>query len=142
MGLLSCLYGCESVYLSIVLYFSSASGLILFKSLLYRNFTDIRKSFDGLCGIVQNELRQDPMNGDVFIFINRRRTHIKLLTWDRDGFALYYKRLEKGTFELPPAGQQEQVTVSVSQLMLMLQGISMKQIKYRPRYQHFEQKSD
>ena len=108
----------------------------------YRHFTDIRKGFDGLCGIVQNELRQNPMNGDVFIFVNRRRTHIKLLTWDRDGFALYYKRLEKGTFELPGSDQDEPVKVSAQQLMLLLQGISLKQVKYRPRYQHFDEKCE
>ena len=110
--------------------------------LLYRHSTDIRKSFDGLCGIIQNELKQNPLSGDVFIFVNRRRTHIKLLTWEKDGFALYYKRLEKGTYELPQQSTDDSLNVSVQQLMLMLHGISLKQVKYRPRYQHFEQKCE
>jgi transposase len=107
---------------------------------LYRQCTDIRKSFDGLCGIIRNELKQNPLSGDVFIFINRRRTHIKLLTWEQDGFALYYKRLEKGTYELPAQNKDGSINVSPQQLILMLQGISLKQVKYRLRYPHFEQK--
>ena len=103
---------------------------------LYRNATDMRKSFDSLCGIVQNELKQNTLSGDVFVFINLRRTHIKMLTWERDGFALYYKRLEKGTYEIPKQGKDGSIDVSTQQLMLMLHGISLKQVKYRPRYQH------
>src|SRR5690625_5345321 len=66
---------------------------------LYRHPTDMRKSFDGLSGLVRKELGRDPTSGDVFIFLNRRQTHIKLLVWDRSGFALYYKRLEEGTLD-------------------------------------------
>ena len=105
---------------------------------LYRSATDMRKSFDSLCGIVQNELKQNTLSGDVFVFINFRRTHIKMLTWERDGFALYYKRLEKGTYEIPKQDKDGSINVSAQQLMLMLHGISLKQIKYRPRYQHSE----
>jgi transposase len=68
---------------------------------LYSQPTDMRKSFDGLSGVVQNILGRNPCNGDVFIFINKRRDKIKLLHWQGAGFILYYKRLEKGTFELP-----------------------------------------
>ena len=96
---------------------------------LYRPVTDMRKSFDSLCGIVKNELRQDILSGDIFVFVNRRRSHIKLLTWEGDGFGLYYKRLEKGS-----------LNVSAQQLMLMWQGISLKRIKYRKRYSHSERK--
>ena len=103
---------------------------------LYRSATDMRKSFDSLCGIVQNELKQNTLSGDVFVFINLRRTHIKMLTWERDGFALYYKRLEKGTYEIPKQSKDGSINVSAQQLMLMLHGISLKQVKYRPRYQH------
>jgi transposase len=103
---------------------------------LYRHPTDIRKSFDGLSGIVQNELAQNPISGDVFIFINKRRTHIKLLFWEGDGFALYYKRLEKGTYELPQFHTQNGMDISAQQLQLILGGVSLKNIKYRPRYQH------
>jgi transposase len=69
--------------------------------LLYRKFTDFRKGFDGLCGLVQNELNREPTNGEVFIFINRTRDRMKLLHWQQGGFVLYYKRLEKGTIGLP-----------------------------------------
>ena len=61
----------------------------------------MRKGFDGLCGLVQNEFAKDALSGDIFIFFNQRHTHIKLLQWQGDGFAMYYKRLEKGTYEIP-----------------------------------------
>ncbi len=70
---------------------------------LYRHGTDMRKGFDSLCGIVQNQLEKNPLSGDVYIFLNRRRTHIKLLLWEGDGFSSYYKRLEKGSYELAEA---------------------------------------
>ena len=68
---------------------------------LYREPTDIRRSFDGLCGLVTDRLGQNPMSGDVFIFINKPRNRMKILKWEPGGFVLFYKRLEKGTFELP-----------------------------------------
>ena len=68
---------------------------------LYAAHTDMRKGFDGLCGIVQSQMSQNALSGSVFIFVNRRRTQLKLLLWEGDGFAIYYKRLEKGTYELP-----------------------------------------
>ncbi len=89
----------------------------------------MRKSFDGLCGLVRSEMDRDPLSGDVFIFLNRRRTHIKLLVWDRSGFVLYYKRLEEGTFELPATHQ-----ISWDRLVMMLEGVSMKKLRYRKRY--------
>ena len=83
----------------------------------------------GLCGLVSSGLGRDPLSGDVFVFINRRRTHVKLLVWDRSGFVLYYKRLEQGTFELPVAGP-----VTWQQLVLMLEGVSLASARYRKRY--------
>lgn len=85
---------------------------------LYRGVTDIRKGFDGLSGIIRNELRENPLSGDVFIFFNRKRTHVKLLMWDRDGFAIYYKRLERGVFEIP-AGYEQSAMVSSQVLTLI-----------------------
>ena len=102
---------------------------------LYRDPTDIRKSFDGLCGLVTNRLGQSPMSGDVFIFINKPRNRMKLLKWEAGGFVLFYKRLERGNFELPflsdpVLGQQ----IGYGQLAMMVTGISMKYAKKRRRY--------
>lgn len=66
----------------------------------------MRKSFDGLSGLVRSVLLCDPLSGDIFIFLNARRNQIKLLAWEQDGFAVYHKRLERGTFELPKASCQ------------------------------------
>jgi len=68
---------------------------------LYRHATDMRKSFDELCGLVQGHMQQNPCNGDLYIFINKQRNRMKLLRWEPGSFVLFYKRLEKGTFELP-----------------------------------------
>lgn len=104
---------------------------------LYRKETDMRKSFDSLCGIISNELGQNVMAGDVFIFINKLRTHLKLLVWERGGFSLFYRRLEQGTFELPVFDHDcRSMAVSADQLNFILKGISLKDIKYRSRYQH------
>jgi len=64
--------------------------------------TDMRKGYYSLYGIVQNQMYLNPLSGDVFVFLNRRRTHIKLLVWDGNGLVLYCKRLERGTFSKPP----------------------------------------
>lgn len=92
----------------------------------------MRKSFDGLCRLVRSELGRDPTSGDVFVSLNRRRTHIKLLAWDRNGFALYYKRLEKGTFEAPDL--RADAPLAWPQLMLMLEGVAFSSVRYRKRY--------
>src|ERR1044072_2158504 len=106
--------------------------------LLYARPTVIRKSFDALSGIIRNELGRDPLTGEAFVFLSKRRTHIKLLQREGDGFGLYYKRLETGTFELPAAAvsSTEALSITVAQLQLILSGISLGNIKYRPRYQH------
>jgi transposase len=105
---------------------------------LYRPAVNMRKSFDGLMGIVQNELKMDPLSAAIFIFLNRRRNQVKLLLWEGDGFSLYHKRLEKGSYELPDDGQQEQLAtpVEADQLLLLLKGISLRHIRRRKRYQH------
>jgi transposase len=104
---------------------------------LYRGQTDMRKSFDGLCGLVQSQLQRNPMSGEVFIFISRRRNTLKLLHWEQGGFVLYYKRLEEGTFEMPeydPSTSSYQIRWT--ELVMMVEGISMQQIKLRKRYSH------
>jgi len=97
---------------------------------------DIRNGFDGLSGIVRNKFLQNPLSGDIFIFINHRRTHIKLLQWQGDGFAIFYKRLEKGTYEIPkPTEDTTPLEITSQQLMLMLEGIALLSVKKRVRYQ-------
>lgn len=68
---------------------------------LYASPTDMRKSFDGLCGVVRNEMGRSTGERDIFIFLNKRRTHIKLLLQEADGFTLFHRRLHKGRFILP-----------------------------------------
>jgi transposase len=106
---------------------------------LYRGQADMRKSFDGLSGIVRNELGKDPLSGEVFIFINKRCNQVKILLWEGDGFLLYYKRLEKGTYELPSWKEHTpSVNLRSDELMLILQGISLKSARRRKRF-HFNE---
>jgi transposase len=98
---------------------------------LYTTATDMRGSFDSLCGIVQNKMGRNPMSGEVYVFLNRRRTHVKLLHWEYGGFVMYYKRLERGNFELPPG---ENVSITWSELVMMIEGVSLKDIKMRKRF--------
>ena len=102
---------------------------------LYSEPTDMRKSFDGLCGIVQNCLGQSPQSGEVFMFINKRRDKVKLLHWAGSGFMLYYKRLESGTFEFPSYElDQSAVRLSYTQMVMLIDGICIVNIKRKPRY--------
>ena len=102
---------------------------------LYRKETDMRKGFDSLCGIISNELGKQVMNGDAFIFINKPRTHIKLLLWEKGGFTIYYRRLERGTFEVPAFNlDASSMQITSDQVNFILQGISLKAVKYRKRY--------
>ncbi len=102
---------------------------------LYSFPTDLRKGFDALSGIVRNELLGDPLSGDAFIFINRRRNLLKLLVLDQSGFVIYYKRLESGTFEIPARKNgSKSVIVSREELVMILEGISLKKVKRRKRY--------
>lgn len=104
---------------------------------LYRKETDMRKGFDSLCGVIQNELGAHPRAGDAFIFINRPRTHLKLLLWENDGFTIVYRRLEKGAFEVPAFNlDQDSLAITADQLNFILKGIKLTSVKYRIRYQH------
>jgi len=97
--------------------------------------TDMRKSFDGLCGLVTNRLGQDPMNGDVFIFINRPRNRIKMLRWEPGGYVLFYKRLEKGTFALPGWEKlRSGMAVDYTELVMIITGISLKNARRKERF--------
>ena len=93
------------------------------KLLLYTKPADMRKSFDGLSGIVRAELGREPDDGSLFLFINRRRDRMKVLYWDTDGFALWYKRLESGTLEIVPSGDGAPVvTIDAAQLSMLHSG--------------------
>ena len=99
---------------------------------LYSQATDMRKSFDSLSGLVQNELGESPVNGDVYVFINKNRNKIKLLHWSGSGFVLYYKRLESGTFEHPQYDVKTgSYNLSYSQIVMLIDGISIKNIEKR-----------
>jgi transposase len=112
--------------------FSLSASLSYF---LYRHPADMRKSFDGLCGLIQNEQGHDPLSGEVFIFINKRRNQVKILRWEQYGFILYYKRLETGTFELPQWDNDSgSCPLQWSTLVLMIEGISLKNIQKRKRF--------
>ena len=93
----------------------------------------MRKGYDGLSGLIRNEWKTDPLSGDVFIFLSRQRNNIKLLHWQNDGFVLYCKRLEKGTFELP---KDHFAAITAHQLQFILDGIDLSSIKKRLRYEH------
>lgn len=91
---------------------------------LYRQTTDLRKSFDGLAGLVQAHFGERLYTGGFFVFVNRRRTLVKILYWDRDGLSIWMKRLERGQFLLPTAVSGPTIELSVAQLTLLLEGIT------------------
>lgn len=101
--------------------------------------TDMRRSFDGLCGMTRELIRQDPLSGAFFLFRNRSRDRLKILYWDRDGLAIWYKRLEKGSFQLPtdlkkPANESSGVEITAEELSLLLHGIDLATINRRKRF--------
>lgn len=97
--------------------------------------TDMRKSFDGLSGLVRSEFRREPNDGSLFLFINRRRDRIKILYWEATGYALWYKRLESGTLEeITNRGGDAVVTIDSTELSMLLSGISLQSVKRRRRF--------
>ena len=110
------------------------------KYYLYGGEADMRKGFDSLSGMVSQHMQLSALSGAVFIFVNRRRNQLKLLLWEGDGFSLYHKRLEQGTYELPHIATQKDKAGSISlthqQLQLILQGISLKSVQHRKRYNY------
>jgi transposase len=98
---------------------------------------DGRKSFDGLSAVVTAQLGHDPLSGDLFVFKNRRGDRLKILAWQGDGFALYLRRLERGSFAFPTAPTAE-VSVTATELAMILGGIEFQNAKRRTRYQHPE----
>jgi transposase len=106
-----------------------------------RDPVDFRKAFDGLCAIIQSEFGDDPFSGHIFLFFNKRRDRVKLLFWDRNGFWLLYKRLERGTFEgySPSHDTEGRVEIDPATLHLILEGIELKSSRFR---RHFVRRVD
>ena len=102
---------------------------------LCRKPTDMRKGFDGLYAMVLQVFQRDPLDGHLFLFINRRRDRLKILWWDRDGMALFYKRLEAGTYQLPAAPDGATgIEIDATDLAILLNGIDIQSAKRRKRY--------
>jgi len=105
---------------------------------LYRLPTDMRKSFNGLVALTESALKQDPLSGSFFVFVNRRRDRIKILYWGQTGFCIWYQQLQKGTYQLPAADMLEEletIEVTRSQLSLILDGIDLPSARQRMRFQ-------
>lgn len=104
---------------------------------LYNGKVNMRCSFNGLTNLVRGELGRSPLSGDLFIFFNKRRDQIKLLMWNHDGYSIYHRRLEKGSFELPFAScEDKEIIISPQQLMFILEGVVLDSIRHRKRYHH------
>ena len=104
---------------------------------LYRRPTDMRKSFHGLIALTESELKQDPLSGSFFAFVNRRRDRIKILYWGQTGFCIWYQQLQRGTYQLPgheSLDQRDALEVSRAQLSLILDGIDLASARQRLRF--------
>jgi transposase len=107
------------------------------KIFLYGQAADLRRGYDGLASIVQEAMDEDPLSGSLFVFVNKRANRIKMLYWNETGYAIWMKRLEVGTFEIPKVGNDESPSVKItpSQLSLILDGIELSSVRRRKRYQ-------
>jgi transposase len=97
---------------------------------------DLRRGFDGLAATTRSVIREDPLSGHLFVFTNRRRNRVKVLLWDRTGYLLLYKRLERGTFHLPlqPEEGSRHVELDGAELGLMLEGVDLRGAQRRERW--------
>lgn len=97
---------------------------------------DMRRSFDGLSGMVQTIVRQSPTCGHLFVFRNRRRDRLKVLWWDRDGFAIFYKRLEKGVFHFPAhvAREDGRCEIDARDFAMLIEGLQSRDVRKSPRF--------
>lgn len=102
---------------------------------LYARPTDMRKQFDGLAALARNQLAEDPMSGHLFVFINRRRTYMKVLYFDRGGYCLWCKRLEQGQFNYN-AQRGDKQALSWTAFKLLLDGVEVQKSRQFKRYQH------
>jgi len=97
--------------------------------------TDMRKGFDSLAAMVKEFLGQDPLSGHLFLFVGRGKDRLKMLYWDSDGYAIWYKRLEEGAFRLPAVGAETaSVQLKASELAMLLEGIDLRSIKRGKRF--------
>jgi transposase len=97
--------------------------------------TDMRKGFDTLAALVRDFLRQDPLSGHLFLFVGRGKDRLKVLAWDTGGYCIWYKRLEEGSFRLPPApANAASIELKASELAMMLEGIDLRSIKRSKRF--------
>ena len=114
------------------------------KVYLAREAIDMRRSFRGLITLTEAVLRQEPVSGHLFVFLNRRQDLMKILYWDGTGFCIWYKRLERGSFQRPPAVAGEErlgLELSTGQLSLMLEGIDLASVRQRLRFRRFPTES-
>jgi transposase len=95
---------------------------------------DMRRSFDGLAQMVREFLGADPLSGHLFVFRSKRGDKVKLLYWDTDGLAIWYKRLEEGTFRFPPASTGHGIEMRAADLAMLLDGVDLDSVKRRKRY--------
>mgnify|MGYP001381086562 FL=1 len=102
---------------------------------LYNRPCDMRKSYDGLCALVKGALGEDPLSGELFVFINRKRTQMKILYFDRSGYCLWGKRLEQGRFQAH-AGADEKKALQWTDLKLIIEGIDLRSVRQLKRYSH------
>ena len=105
---------------------------------LYQRPTDMRKSFPGLIALVRHQLQEDPLSGQLFTFINRRRTQIKVLYYTQGGFCIWMKKLTQGQFAFDERGAAKK-TLSYAQLQWLVDGIEIKQVAYRKRLHYHGQ---
>ena len=102
---------------------------------LYRRPTDMRKSFHGLVALTESELKQDPLSGSFFVFVNRRRTQMRCLYFEGDGYCLWAKRLERGQFRVPFEGS-EKARIDLSELTFIIDGIDPASVRRYRRYRY------
>ena len=102
---------------------------------LYNQPCDMRKSYDGLSALVKSRLRENPLSGELFVFINRKRTQMKILYFDRSGYCIWSKRLEQGRFQ-GQAGSEEKRRLEWTDLKLILEGIDLRSVRHFKRYRH------
>jgi transposase len=100
---------------------------------LHTEPTDMRKGIDGLSGIVRGQFAGDPIDGSLYLFVNRRRDRLKILHFDGSGFWVFYKVLEQGTFEVRQSEDQRMV-IDATELAMLLGGVSLVGVKRRKRY--------